>query len=329
MLKNAFIYRIEHWDAPARAQLETRLAASRFVPCGPSQAESFGWVEPRGKKHAALVEKVGGQMLLKLCLESKAVPSRVVKDLVEEQLDVIEKESGRRPRGKAVKALKEEAVHRLLPRAFPKRADTVVWLDAAAQLLVIGAASAKKADVVLTRVLELMGAGLRVNALQTQLAPATAMAQWLSEREAPAGFAIDRDCELKQPHSDKATVRYARHTLDIDEVGQHIVDGKLPTQLALSWASRVSFTLTEMLTLKKIQLLDVVLEGADKAGRDDDNFDADAALMTGELRALLADLVLALGGEQAKTVATPALASTATATSQPSDHEAPWHTEPA
>ena len=48
------------------------------------------------------------------------------------------------------------------------------------------------------------------------------MASWLSEKEAPAGFTIDRECELKQPDSEKATVRYARHTLDIDEVGEHI-----------------------------------------------------------------------------------------------------------
>ena len=86
------------------------------------------------------------------------------------------------------------------------------------------------------------------------------MSAWLSEKQAPPGFSIDRECELKQPDSEKAAVRYARHTLDIDEVGEHIKQGKLPTQLALTWNSRVSFVLTEGLALKKIKLLDVVLE---------------------------------------------------------------------
>jgi recombination associated protein RdgC len=122
------------------------------------------------------------------------------------------------------------------------------------------------------------------------------MAEWLATREAPAGFSIDRDCELKQPDSEKATVRYARHTLDIDELAAHIQQGKLPTQLAMTWNGRVSFVLTEALTLKKIKLLDVVLEGTPEP-QGDDGFDADVALSTGELRLLIADLVAALGGE--------------------------------
>ena len=61
-------------------------------------------------------------------------------------------------------------------------------------------------------------------------------------------------------------MRYARHTLDIDEVAEHIQQGKLPTQLAMTWNGRVSFVLTEALALKKIKLLDVVLEGAGPTG---------------------------------------------------------------
>jgi recombination associated protein RdgC len=122
------------------------------------------------------------------------------------------------------------------------------------------------------------------------------MAEWLSTKEAPAGFTIDRECELKQPDSEKSLVRYARHTLEIDEVGEHIRQGKLPTQLAMTWDSRVSFVLTEQFAIKKIKLLDVVLEGQEAAGKGDDNFDADVAITTGELGKLLPDLVEALGG---------------------------------
>jgi recombination associated protein RdgC len=145
---------------------------------------------------------------------------------------------------------------------------------------------------------------MRLALLQTQVSPATAMAEWLATREAPAGFSIDRDCELKQPDSEKATVRYARHTLDIDELGEHIRQGKLPTQLAMTWNGRVSFVLTEALTLKRIKLLDVVLEGRPEP-QGEDGFDADVALSTGELRLLIPDLVAALGGEQQRDAAAP------------------------
>ena len=313
MFKNALVYRIEHWAPPTLTEMEERLSGARFIECGATQPESAGWVAPRGDKHAALAESIGGQVVFKLCTETKAVPGGVVKLQVQAQLDAIEKETGRRPKGKRVREVKEAVVHTLLPRAFPKRSDTVVWLDATAQLVWVGAGSTKKADVVVTRLIELLGGGLKLSLLQTALSPATAMAMWLRDKEAPASFSIDRECELKQPDSEKASVRYARHTLEIDEVGEHIKQGKLPTQLAMTWAGRVSFVLTEALTLKKIQLLDGVLEGAGvdaaQSGKGGDSgFDADVAISTGELRRLMPDLISALGGlheRQAVVLATP------------------------
>lgn len=298
MFKNALLYRMGPWTPPSSSEIEQRLLAGRFVECGASQPESAGWVEPRGEKHGALMEGVNGQLILKLCVERKAVPSQVVKTQLEAQLEKIEADTGRRPKGKKAKELKEDIVHGLLPRAFPKRSTTLVWIDPRAQLVLVGAGSTKAADRIVSLLVELLGGGITLSLLQTQLSPATAMAEWLKTREAPAGFSIDRECELKQPDSEKSTVRYARHTLDIEEVGEHIAQGKLPTSLAMTWNSRVSFVLTEALALKRIKLLDVALEGAGATGQGDDNgFDTDVAITTGELSQLIPQLIDALGGE--------------------------------
>ncbi len=296
MFKNVIVYRIDQWEQPSLADLEERLGTARFVECGASQQESSGWVEPRGEKHGPLVESVGGQWILKLCTETKAVPGGAIKSQLEARLDKVEQETGRRPKGKHAKEIKEEIVLELLPRAFPKRGTTPIWIDLEAKLVIVGAASAKKADKITTTLSELLAGGIRLDLVQTQQSAATAMAEWLSTKEAPADFTIDRECELKQPDSEKALVRYARHTLDIDEVGEHIKQGKLPTSLALTWDNRVSFVLTENFAIKKIKLLDVVLEGQEKAGKGDNGFDADVAITTGELGQLIPDLVEALGG---------------------------------
>lgn len=295
MFKNALVYRIAQWEQPDLAVIEERLAAARFAECSATQAESAGWVEPRGERHGALVESVGGQLVLRLVIETKAVPGSAVKTRLEAELDKVEQETGRRPKGKRAKELKEQIVHELLPRAFPKRASMLVWIDPKARCVVVDAASVKKADRVASLLVELLGGGIVLSLVQTQSSPAVAMSQWLKSKEAPAGFSVDRECELKQPDSEKSTVRYARHSLEIDEVGAHIDQGKLPTQLAMTWDSRVSFTLTESMTLKKIKLLDVVLEGA-KA--QDGGFDTDVAIATGELSRLIPDLLDALDGEQ-------------------------------
>ncbi len=300
MFKNALLYRIGPWEPPTSAEIEARLDAGRFVECGASQQESIGWVEPRGEKNGVLMEGVGGQLILKLSIERKAVPSQVVKNTLEAQLEKIEADTGRRPKGKKARELKEDIVHGLLPRAFPKRSTTLVWIDPRAKLVVVGAGSVKASDRIVSMLVELLGGGITLTLLQTELSPATAMAEWLKSREAPAGFTIDRECELKQPDSEKALVRYARHTLDIEEVGEHIAQGKLPTSLAMTWNSRVSFVLNEAGTVKKIKLLDVALEGAGSTGKDDNGFDTDVAITTGELSQLFPQLIDALGGELAR-----------------------------
>lgn len=295
MFKNVLVYRITHWEQPELAAIEEKLAAAPFVECGASQPESFGWVPPRGEQHGALIESVGGQLVLRLMVETKAVPGSAVKIRLEAELDKLEQETGRRPKGKRAKELKEQIVHELLPRAFPKRSSTLVWIDPEARCVVVDTGSQKKADRITSALIEALGGGMALGLLQTQLSPAVAMAQWLSTKEAPYGFSVDRECELKQPDSEKATVRYARHSLEIDEVGAHIEQGKVPVHLALTWDGRVSFTLTDALVLKKVKLLDVVLEGKDA---DDGGFDTDVAIATGELRKLIPDLIEALDGEQ-------------------------------
>ncbi len=294
------VYRMVSAWTQTQAQLEEALQGGRFAPCGASQEKSVGWVEPRGQDHGALVEVVGGQWLLKLMVEVKAVPAAVVKRKVQERLQQIEAATGRKPGKKEARELREDARLALLPMAFSKQSSLLVWIDPKAQLLVLDAASQAKADELMTALVKAVD-GLAVQLVNTQTSAAAAMSGWLSTQEAPAGFSVDRECELKAADESKAVVRYTRHALDTDEVSQHIAMGKLPTRLAMTWNDRVSFVLTEALQIKKLAFLDVVFEGAAAAAGDgrDDAFDADAAISTGELQQLIPELLEALGGEMA------------------------------
>jgi recombination associated protein RdgC len=312
MFKNACFFRVaDDFVLPELAAFERVLHKARFVPCGPTQAESSGWVPPRGNKSKVLAETVAGHLILKQCTEKRAVPSSAVKSAVEEKIERYKTETGNeRVPAKLKKEFKEEVLLDLLPRAFSKRSNTLLWLDAREKLLVVDAPSLAAADRIvsslLAALLEVPGAGpaLDLQLLQTQTSPAASMSHWLATREAPWRFSVDRDCELKAADEQKATVRYARHTLEIDEVAQHIAAGKVPTQLAMTWNERVSFVLSEAGQLRKLKMLDVVVkEAKDQAGKDDDGFDANAAILTGELSALIPDLLEALGGEMQAPVA--------------------------
>jgi recombination associated protein RdgC len=298
VFKNLMVYRMVSAWTMTQAQLEEALDKVRFVPCGASQEKSVGWIEPRGQAHGALVEVVDGQWVLKQMVETKAVPGSVVKRKVEERAQQIEATTGRKPGKKEKRDLAEDARQALLPMAFTKQSTVLVWIDPANARLVLDAGSQAKADETMTALVNAID-GLAVQLVDTRTAPATAMSEWLSTHEAPAGFSVDRECELKAPDESRAVVRYTRHALDTDEVSQHIAMGKVPTRLALTWNDRVSFVLTEALQLKKLALLDVVLEDKPAAAGDgkDDGFDTDVALVTGELRQMLPALMEALGGE--------------------------------
>jgi len=305
MLKTASFFRIgPEYALPPLDALEQVLQAARFVPCGATQPESYGWIPPRGKKSSILAELVDGKLILSLCTERRAVPSSALKAAVEDKIERYKKETGmERVAAKIKKDFKEEALLDLLPRAFTKKSSTMLWVDTANKMLVVGTGSSASADKVVTALMEALTAvpggspGLVFKPVQTQQSAASSMSQWLSTREAPFNFTVDRDCELKTPDEHKSSVRYSRHTLEIDEVPQHIAAGKVPTQLAMTWNDRLSFVLTENAQVKKIQLLDVVLEGVDKPGKDEDGFDTDAAIITGELSGMIPDLLDALGGE--------------------------------
>ena len=287
------VYRIAPgWQAELTA-LEEALAKAPFQECGATQEKSSGWVPPRGEAHGLLAESVGGQWVLRFMTEAKMLPGTVLARKVKEKAAQIEQQTGRKPGKKETKELKDEAKLDLLPMAFTKQGSTWVWIDREARMLVLDTGAQGRADEIVTALVEALP-GLSVALLDTQTSAQAAMAHWLKEQEPPAGFSIDRECELKAADESKAVVRYARHPLDIEEVQAHIQAGKLPTKLAMTWDDRVSFVLTEGLQLKKVAFLDTVFEGQ---GQDDGGFDADVAIATGELSKLIPDLIEALGGE--------------------------------
>ena len=289
MFKNAIIYRATHLNTAQEG-----LDSLAFVPCGASQEKSMGWVPPRGEAHGPLVEVVAGQRILKLMTETKAVPADVVQRKANERAAQIQATEGRKPGKKEMREIKEDVKMALLPNAFSKRTTNLVWFTPDG-FLVIDASSHAKADDVATMLIQSFE-GLSLTMVQTQMSPQSAMAHWLLDQEPPADFSIDRECELKACDESKAVVKYGRHPLDIDEVREHVQHGKLPTKLAMTFDSRVSFVLTESMALKRLQILDIVF--AEQTGEDKaDAFDADVAIMAGELNPLIRDLVEAFGGE--------------------------------
>ena len=77
--------------------------------------------------------------------------------------------------------------------------------------LVIDAASPAKAEVFLEQ-LRKSAEGFPAALLKTPSSPSAAMTGWIADGEAPSGFSIDQDIELRS--AENAVIRYARHSLE-------------------------------------------------------------------------------------------------------------------
>lgn len=295
MFKNATIYRLPApWAMPAQ-ELEALLAPQAFAALSSLEMQSQGWVSPRGNDQ--MVHVVNRQLLLRLQIESKILPASAINKVAKERAAELEEQQGFPPGRKQTKELREQITDELLPRALSKTAAMLVWIDPVNGWLVCDTGTPARAEDALKLLLKAIPK-FPLETLRTVHSPLSAMTGWLASDEAPAGFTVDQDAELRASGDGKATVRFVRHTLDPADVRRHIESGKQCTRLALTWSDSMSFTLTENLTIKKIIVLDVLKEDSAVTGKnDDERFDGDFMLMTGELAKMLNDIVDALGGE--------------------------------
>ena len=292
--KNLQIYRLPApWDYTPE-QLEKALAPQSFVPATSNELLRQGWDTPR--PNGGLVHVVNKQMLILLGTEKKLLPSSVINQVAKAKAAELEEAQGFAPGKKAMKELKERVAEELLPRAFSIRSNVWTWIDPVNGWLVVDAASPGKADEVIKLLLKAVDR-MPLESLRVQKSPVAVMTAWLEMDEAPAGFTIDQDTELRATGESRAAVRYVKHALEPEDIRRHIKAGKQCTRLAMTWDSKISFVLTESLAIKGIKPLDVISESESATRNDEERFDGDMMLMTGELAKMMADIVESLGGE--------------------------------
>lgn len=294
--KNLSVYRLSaDWKLTHEALCEA-LELRRFVPGNTSDSHTVGWVPLR--ENGDLAHALHGQYLLSLRSEKKLLPPSVINQATRAKAWEIEEQQGYRPGRKQMREIKEQVTDILLPKAFSIFSDTRIWIDTRNFWLVIEAGSASKADEAIGALAKAIDP-LPLKSLYTEQSPAAAMTEWLLADEAPAGFSIDQDTELKSSSESRATIRYTRQSVEVEDARKHIQSGKQCTKLALTWSDRISFVLNDDMMIKRIHPLDILRENQDLSAMDEiERFDADMTLMTAELAGMLAATVEALGGEK-------------------------------
>lgn len=295
--KNILVYRLNRDLALSADDLEKQLAALAYHPCGSQDMMQTGWVSPMNGGDA-LTHAAGNQILICAKKEEKMLPSPVIKQELQDKIEKLEAEQGRKLKKTEKDSLKDEVVHTLLPRAFSKFSKTYIWIDTVNQLIIVDAASAKRAEDNLALLRKSLGS-LPVVPLTFKDPIELTLTEWIRSGSLPQGFAVMDEAELKAILEEGGIIRCKKQDLISDEIANHIEAGKLVTKLALDWEERIQFMLSDDGSLKRLKFSDTLKDQNDDIAKEDyaQKFDADYVLMTGELSALIARLIDVLGGE--------------------------------
>ncbi|HEY4339427.1 MAG TPA: recombination-associated protein RdgC [Steroidobacteraceae bacterium] len=297
--RNLVLYRLPAGWSVSAAQLEEKLETRPLQACGALEMLSRGWVAPSSS--GRLVHTLNQQHLIALGVEQKLLPAAIVRQEALRRAKLKEDSQGFPVGRRQMRDLKQQVSEELRARALTRQRSTRAWIAPQGGWCVVDAGSAGKAEELIDMLRDTLGT-FAVQFVQTQRSAHTSMAAWLTHGSAPDGLTLDQDLTLTTADGTKSTVRYTRHALDLREIRSHLQAGKYPAQLGLCWNDRVAFMLTEKLTLKRVQFLnlepDVQAPESTAAQIDPaEKFDADFALMTGELSLLLEAVLQSLGGE--------------------------------
>ncbi|SUI85462.1 Recombination-associated protein rdgC [Serratia marcescens] len=261
-----------------------QLSAFAFTPCGSQDMAKTGWVSPMGSHSDALTHAVNGQIVICARKEEKILPSPVIKQELQAKIERLEAEQHRKLKKTEKDALKDEVLHSLLPRAFSRFNQTFMWIDTVNDLIMVDAASAKRAEDTLALLRKSLGS-LPVVPLTMESPIELTLTEWVRSGEMPAGFAIQDEAELKAILEEGGVIRCKKQNLISDEIAVHIEAGKLVTKLAVDWQERIQLMLSDDGSLKRLKFADTLREQNDDIDRDDfaQRFDADFILMTSEL----------------------------------------------
>lgn len=296
--KNLMVYRLSREVSLSADEMEKQLSAFSFTPCGSQDMAKTGWVSPMGSHSDALTHTVNGQIVICARKEEKILPSPVIKQELQDKIERLESEQHRKLKKTEKDSLKDEVLHSLLPRAFSRFNQTFLWIDTVNDLIMVDAASAKRAEDTLALLRKSLGS-LPVVPLTLENPIELTLTEWVRSKTLPAGFALMDEAELKAILEDGGVIRCKKQDLFSDEIAVHIEAGKLVTKLALDWQERIQLVLSDDGSLKRLKFADTLRDQNEDIDREDfaQRFDADFILMTSELAALIKNLIEALGGE--------------------------------
>lgn len=281
--------------------LQSHLSEMPLRPVGPCELSSEGWVSPYGIGTEAWVMSCGDAVLFTLGTETRQLPASAVNGELADRIAASEATTGRTPGARLRRAMREDIVADLLPRAFVKPGRLSAYVDLGRGFVAVDTTSARAAERVISALRMTLGSfpALPISADRSVVAVLTS---WLAGEPLPdlgedESLLLGDACVLKDPTDTGATVRFTGAELGGSEIEEHLRAGRQCASLALEIREHLSFILTDDLRVRRLRFGDAATFPLDTMELEGANAELDArfAIMAGELRQLFDVLQPALG----------------------------------
>ena len=291
MIKNLISTLLESAFLLNQDDFNKKLASHPFSPCSGSEKLKIGYAIHDDTD--LFVRSIGNHLVFKFITEKKSVPGPVVKAELADQVKKYTEQFGEKPNKGIIRDMKENIIATMLPRAFPKRSELLIWIDTEAQRVNFATSSAKAAEEAISFLHRALGDMPKTYLIDTKDTPQRAMTNWLLSDEPPSGFTVDDKCENVTPIEGKPTIKYVRHDLNGEEIRSYIGEGMVVTSLALTHNNEFSFMLNDKFVIKGIKSTDMI---NDRVIEDDLEWAGEFLLYADGLSSMTTDLIEALGG---------------------------------
>jgi len=294
MFRNVRYFRFDGRWPTDEAAVSAALAQVAFHPCGPLTPRSSGWVPVAPNSGDALARRVNGADLIRLRSQSRVLPTAAINEALEERIEEFRIRMGEEPTPREKRRLKAETRDDLLSKALLKSDRTWGYIDLAEKVIGIDASQPATCERFLSFLRQTFPL-LTIKPL-TCKEPVDALLTRIFLGDAPARFAVGRECRMQDASDAGATVRWNAFDLTDRTIRNHVADGMHLTHLAIEYDRILSCVIDHHGVLTKLKFL-----GADDTDTQIDSDplarqDAEFVLLTGTLHQLLGDLKKLLGG---------------------------------
>ncbi|MBU3843517.1 MAG: recombination-associated protein RdgC [Candidatus Anaerobiospirillum pullicola] len=262
--KNARLYTVALDDSlkslfKNEAQLEDKVRSVCFKPTGQMEISSCGFSPVFGRHTDAFTFSHEHNHFLRFTEENKLLPSSIINQALQDEIDNKEMELGRALKKNEKAALKTALTNKMLAQAFVTRRELFLWINSTYGFVAVSASSAKRAENAIT-VLRKGLSTFPAKSLQPRCVVEDRLTLFVAKNELPESFELGTDAVLKSNDDIGGTVRVSKDVLTSDEIVNHIKAGKVVTELQLGFNKCAQFVLSSDLCVKRMALDDQFLE---------------------------------------------------------------------